>query len=59
MKKLKHNIVKSDSKSINFENDILIERLNAACKLIYLKYNTDQYKKVDRTIVTSYKFKVI
>ena len=38
------------------QNDIALERLNAACKLIYKKYNTDQFEKVDKTIFSSYKF---
>jgi hypothetical protein len=31
-------------------NDILIQRLNEACKLIYKKYGTNQFGKVDRTL---------
>lgn len=45
-----------EKKQFNSENDILIDRLNAACKLIYKKYNSNQYQKVDRRVFTSYKF---
>ena len=45
-----------EEKLFNSENDILIDRLNAACKLIYKKYNSNQYQKVDRRVFVSYKF---
>lgn len=36
-------------------NDILIQRLNESCKLIYIKYSTNQFEKVDRTIFSGRK----
>ena len=45
-----------ENKLFNSENEILIFRLNTAYKLIYKKYNSNQYQKVDRSVFVSYKF---
>ncbi len=38
-----------------YDNKSIQERINAACFIIYNIYGTNQYTKVDRTIITKRK----